>query len=156
MIRKIKSDFFFFFLFGYISEKKYLYIVQYNKVIQKKLNLSINNYKKFFNQIEIEVIPKENINKKSIFINRCHKKSSYHIFFDNEKKEIKRNYILKKEKVSKIKIIINEDVKSLTGLFKGCRCLKEIKFKKFNRNDITKMSKMFYKCKSLIKLDKLN
>ena len=66
---------------------------------------------------------------------------------------MKRNFLFKNEKVSKIKIIIDDKVKALTGLFKGCRCLKEIKFIQFNRKDISRMSKMFYKCKSLVNLD---
>ena len=152
MIRKIKCEYFLKNIIDCVSEKIYLNVLKYNKELQKKLNLSINSYIKFFNQIVIEVIPKEKRRKKCPFINRGNK-NFYHIFFDEGRQEIKRNYILSKEKVMKIKIIIDMNVKSLTGLFKGCRCLKEIKFIKFNRNDISKMSKMFYKCKSLTNLD---
>ena len=153
MIRKIRSEFFLKNIFDFVPQKIFLKIVQYNKYLQKKLNLSIDSYKKYFNQIEIVVVPIEKIKKKSIFINIVKNKSSYHIYFDGRNKEMKRNFLFKNEKVSKIKIIIDDKVKALTGLFKGCRCLKEIKFIQFNRKDISRMSKMFYKCKSLVNLD---
>ena len=153
MIRKIRCEFFLKNIFECIAQKVYLKLVQYNKFLQQKLNLSIDSYINYFNQIEIEVVPNEKIKKKSIFINMKKPKSSFHIYFNNSNNEIQRNYLKKNEKVSKIKIIIENKVKSLTGLFKGCRCLKGIKFIKFNRKDISKMSRMFYKCKSLININ---
>ena len=81
MIRKIRSEFFLKNIFDFVPQKICLKIVQYNKFLQKILNLSIDSYKKYFNQIEIEVVPIEKIKKKSIFINIVKNKSSYHIYF---------------------------------------------------------------------------
>ena len=51
--------------------------------------------------------------------------------------------------MSKIKIIIDYNVKSLSGLFKKCECIKIINFIKFNKTDINNMSCMFLGCSSL-------
>ena len=79
-------------------------------------------------------------------------KSFYHIYFNENNEEIKRNYINKNEKISKIKIIIDMEEKSLKELFKECHCVKQIKFIKFNRTDFTDYSYMFYSCSELIRL----
>ena len=76
-------------------------------------------------------------------------KSFYHIYFNESNEEIKRNYINKNEKISKIKVIIDMEEKSLKELFQECYCVKEIKFVKFNRTDFTDYSYMFRNCKNL-------
>ena len=55
--------------------------------------------------------------------------------------------------MTKINIIIDYEIISLKCLFFGIDCIRSIKFKKCNRNDITNMSYMFYNCFSLKKLD---
>ena len=55
----------------------------------------------------------------------------YHIYFNNNKKEIKNKYEIKKEgKVKKIEIIIDYQVKSFEKLFDCCRCIESVNFKK--------------------------
>ena len=80
----------------------------------------------------------------------------YHIYFDNDKNKIDRNYITKKDKVSKIKVILDMKIESLEILFQNCICIKEIKFIKCNRINITNMSNMFYGCESLNKINIFN
>ena len=67
-------------------------------------------------------------------------------------KEIKRNSLKQNEKVKKIKIIIEHEVKSFRKLF-AVDCINSIFFKKFYRNNITDMSYMFTECSSLKKLN---
>ena len=55
--------------------------------------------------------------------------------------------------MSKIKIIIDEDIKSLHKLFNECKCIKKINFIKFNKNNIHDMSFMFFECRSLKELN---
>ena len=43
-MENIKSSYFIKIVFGYIDEKKKLKFVKYNKNLQKKINISINNY----------------------------------------------------------------------------------------------------------------
>ena len=120
--------------------------MKYNKKLQKKLNININNYKEYpqlYSSIEIEL--KLVDNKYDKFINISDKeKEYYHIYFDNSNEEIKRNYLENNEKVKMIKIIIDYQVKSFKELFKNCKCIESINFKKFYRNNITDMSCMFY------------
>ena len=51
--------------------------------------------------------------------------------------------------MTKVKIIIDYQVKSFNGLFYKCDCIESINFKKFYRNNITDMSFMFSECSSL-------
>ena len=78
--RDLKSDYFIQILFHIISKNKSLELIKYNKYIQKRINININDYKDYveiYSPIEIEVIPKIkkyendefiNINKYTIFI----------------------------------------------------------------------------------------
>ena len=161
MLEKIRSEFFLKFLCQHIKDKdNVLLIFKYNKCLQKKLNISINDYKDKYYQTIIEVKPgktKTNI-RENVFIRILRNYyNSYHIYFDNDKNEIKRNYLEYNEKVDKIKIYIDYQVKSFKALFLYCN-VEEIKFIKYRRKDITDMSLMFYGCHSLINLDisKLN
>ena len=131
-----------------------LLIVKYNKKLQNRLNLSIEDYKEY-SSIEIEL--KLVNNKYGKFINNPDKdKKYYHIFFNNSKEEIKRNYLKDKEKVNTIKIVINYQVKSFEYLFYNCNNISSINFKRFYKNNITNMTCMFFECKSLKELNLSN
>ena len=131
-----------------------LLIVKYNKKLQNRLNLSIEDYKEY-SSIEIEL--KLVNNKYGKFINNPDKdKKYYHIYFNNSKEEIKRNYLKDKEKVNTIKIVINYQVKSFEYLFYNCNNISSINFKKFYRSNITNMKCMFFECKSLKELNLSN
>jgi len=161
MIKKIKSDFFLKSLFNDILiEKISLEIVRHNKEIQKRLKISINNYKDYYKIIiELTPVKKEKLKKeKNIFIQiKDENKLYYHIYFNNNENEINRNYILKNEDIKKIRIKIDEKIDSLEKLFCDSDCLEKINFIKFNRNDIYNLSKLFYNCISLkeVNLSKL-
>ena len=151
-LQNIKSKYILQCIFANITEKKLLKIVKYNKFIQKKLDKDINDYKKYL-EVIIEIFP---INKeeKNTFINYKEKeKIYYHIYFNDEKEEKKRNYFFKNEKVSIIKIIIDYQIKSFEELFSGCECIEKMNFIKFNRKDINNASAMFYYCSSLKELN---
>ena len=100
-------------IFDIMKKSKSLEIMKYNKKLQKRLNLSINNYKEYselYSSIEIELISN---NKEGEFINiPDNDKEYYHIYFDNSNEEIKRNYLKENEKLKKIKIIIDYQIKS--------------------------------------------
>ena len=149
---KMRSDYFLQKIYDNINKKKSLEIVKYNKKMQKRLNLNINNYKEYseiFTPIEIEIIPNKNIFSKFININKD-EILYYHIYFNDKKEEIKNKYYIDEEDIiTKITITIDYQVKSFEHLFLYCYCIKSISFKKFYRNNITNMSKMFFECKSL-------
>ena len=151
-LKNIKSEYF-FINFSSILEKNRLYkIVKYNKTFQKILNITKNDYENF-NKIEIEMIP-INISDKNKFIYiKDEYLPSYHIYFNDDKNEIKRDYFTKDEIIKKIKIIIDEDIKSFDYLFYCVDCIEKITFTKFNRKDINNMCGMFDGCSSLKELN---
>ena len=74
------------------------------------------------------------------FINIDEDEKYYHIYFNDNKEEIKIKTKRKKDKIRKIKIIIGSEIKSFSKLFYGCKCIESINFKKFFRKNITNMS----------------
>ena len=142
IIENIKSRYILSKIYNNMTIKKKLEIVKYNKRVQNRLNLDVNDYKENCD-IEIEIIPTKDKYGKFININE-NDKLFYHIYFNDNKEEIKNKYEIDEEdKVTKIKIIINYQVKSFEYLFKECKCIESINFKKFYRNNITDMSDMF-------------
>ena len=155
-IYSIKSIYFIRKIFNNLNQKRKLEIVNYSNRMQNILKLRLNDYKKYFwtfTPIEIEVKPSKEC-KTFICINKG-EESYYHIYFNDNKEEIKRNYLNEYDNVSKIKIIIDWQSKSLKGIFWNCG-IESIDFKKFYRNNISDMSSMFYECSSLKKLNLTN
>ena len=156
VFKNLKSNYFLQKIFDNIQKRKSLEIIEYNKQIQNRLNLSIKNYKEYseiYTPIEIEIILSKNKYGKFVNINK-NEEFYYHIYFNDNKEEIKNKYeINKNEKISNIKIVIDYQVKSFEKLFFRCMCIESINFKKFYRNNITSMSEMFSECSSLKELN---
>ena len=139
ILERLKSDYFLQKLYDIMPKKKKLEIVKYNKKVQNRLNLGAKDYKEYsetFTPIEIEIIPKKGEYGRFINIDE-NDKLYYHIYFNDNKEEIKNEYFIKEgDKVKKIKIIIDYQVKSFEGLFSWCECIESINFKKFYRNNV--------------------
>ena len=119
LLQKIKSKLILNKIFNCLKENKKLKMIKFNKRIQNKLNIGLIDYKEYFGRIEIEIIPtseKDN-NIKFINISKNENENDYHIYFDDDSNEIKRTYLTKEDNVKKIKIILNNEFKSLNGLF---------------------------------------
>ena len=103
-----KSNYILKRLFGIMQTRLSLKIIKCNINIQKRLNININNYKDFsekFSSIELEIIPIQN--KYGRFINiKEEDKKYFHIYFNDNKEEIKQAKLNKEDKVSIINIII--------------------------------------------------
>ena len=113
IFKKLKNDYFLRKLFNILLKKKYLDIIKYNKNINDRLNISIKDYKEYseiYSSIEIELKPANNKYGKFINIDK-ENEIYYHIYFNNEKEEIKRNYLNDNENIKKIKIIIDYQFK---------------------------------------------
>ena len=154
IFKKLKSDFFIQKVFYNLLKKKSLDIIKYNNNIKKRVNISIKDYKEYseiYSSIEIEIKPVKN--EYGEFINMNENEIYYHIYFNDNKEEIKRNYLDENDNVSKIKIIIDYQVKSFKELFYKCYCIEYIYFKKFYRNNVTNMQFMFLECSSLKELN---
>ena len=155
---QLKSNYILRLLFHILDKKKILNIVKYNKNMKKRINININDYKEYseqYSSIEIEIKPI--INKYGNFVNiKKEEEIYYHIYFNNNEKEIKRNYINEGEQIKMIKIIIDYQVKSFEELFCNCICIESIYFKKFHRININNMRCMFSGCSSLKELNLSN
>ena len=131
--------------------------MKFNKKLQNRLNLNINDYKDYsqlFSSIEIELKLDNKNDHTNKFINISDENMKYyHIYFDNSNEEKKRTELNANDKVNKIKIIIDHQVKSLKNLFDECEYISSIYFKKFLRINITNMSSTFRKCTSLKELN---
>ena len=158
IIENVKNQYILRKIFNNLSKKRSLYLIKYNNNIKNRININNNDYKEYseiYSPIELEIIPIKN--QDEYFIKVKEKEQKYfHIFFNDDKEEIKRSNLDKSDKVSKIKIIIDYQVKSFEYLFLYCKCIQSMHFKKFNRNNITNMSYMFYGCRSLKKLNLSN
>ena len=137
-------------------KRKNLKLLNIIKRYKIDANLDANDYKEFskaYSSIEIEIMPTKGKYGRFININE-NDKLYYHIYFNDNKEEIKNKYKIDEEdKITKIKIIIDYQVKSFKELFSGCECVESINFKKFYRNNITDMSYMFAGCSSLKELN---
>ena len=124
ILESLKSDYFLQKLYDIMPKKKKLEIVKYNKKVQNRLDLGVKDYKEYsetYSSIEIEIIPnKVTYGIKFININESDK-LYYHIYFNDNKEE----------NVTKIKIIIDNQVNSLEKLFENCDCNKFIFLKDF-------------------------
>ena len=136
ILESLKSDYFLQKLYDIMPKKKKLQIVKYNRKVQNRLDLGIKDYKEYsetYSSIEIEIIPTKGKYGKFININE-NDKLYYHIYFNDNNEEIKNKYKIKDEdEVTKIKIIIDYQVKSFVSLFYWCECIETIDFKKFYR-----------------------
>ena len=46
-------------MMNFLPNKRFLNIIKYSKEMKKVLDININDYKKYLNMIEIEIIPKK-------------------------------------------------------------------------------------------------
>ena len=150
MFKGLKCDFFIQKIFAHFERKKLLELIKCNKQLQKMMNININDYKiyhEMFTSIELEMEPNKYGAYGEFIRIKDEDKKYYHIYFNNNiKKEIKRQCVNENEKIKIIKIIIDYPVNSFMNLFKECELIESIKFTKFNRNNITNMNSLFFRC----------
>ena len=145
MLNKIRSKYITIKIFEHLNQIRLLNVIHYNKRYQKLMNKSLKFYKNEFSKIEIEIIPQENTYGKFINISQNNIWKNIHILFNDSEKELESESITADDNVSKIKIIINSKIKSLSHFFYGCESIKKINFIRFYRDDIQNMSFMFFR-----------
>ena len=155
IFKNLKSNYILKKLFYNLLKKKSLDIIKYNNNIKERINISIKDYKEYsevYSSIEIEIKPAGD--KYGEFINiEEEEEIYYHIYFNNNEEEIKRNYLKGNDNATKLKIIIDYQIKSFAKLFYDCKCIEYIYFKKFYRNNVTNISDMFNRCSTLKELN---
>ena len=150
ILKKIRCKYILSQIFNNINQVTKLKIINYNKNLMNTLGIKIKDYINTYSNIEIEIIPKENLFGRFIYLPNKKTASNYCIYFDDKKVDLIKKQINPDYQVKKIKVVINYKIRSLYQLFLNCRCVKKISFTKFNRNDIINMKYMFYGCTSLI------
>ena len=124
IFKNLKNDFFLQKLFNHLLEKKSLQIIKYNKNLKNRINISIYDYRRYssiYSSIEIEIKPVKNEYEYAKFINIVKENEIYyHIYFNDNKEEIKKKSFNENDNISKIKIIIEYHVKSFSKLFYNC------------------------------------
>ena len=135
---KIKSEFIIKKILLNLLKTRKLILIKYNKRIQKKLNININDYKEEFSPIEIKIIFSGNKHGQFINFDKTDEKY-FHIYVEN--KEYKKNEI--DNEIKEVKIIIDHQIKSFSKLFFNCKCIESITFNKFHRTNIIDMKQMF-------------
>ena len=158
-MEKIKSITILKQIFKNIVQRKLLEIIKKNKKIKNRLNINVNNYKDYsekYSQIEIELKIIKDKYGKFINISKKENESFFHIYLNNNDKEVKKYDINEKDKINKLKIIIDHQINSFQGLFKNCKCIESIFFKKFFRKNIINISEMFYGNSLLKEIDFTN
>ena len=111
IFKNLKNDYFLQKLFHILLKKKSLDIIKYNKKIKERINISIKDYKEYseiYSSIEIEIKPVNNKYGEFININKENEKY-YHIYFNDNKKEIKINYLMKNLNVDKLIFFVFEN-----------------------------------------------
>ena len=141
-------------IFKHLTLKIGMDIIKYNKNLKDNLGYSTDMYKNYYS-IMFEIIPKNNITQKSRFINFDPECLDITLINDNNQIKIHRNYLQQDDKAKMIKITLKTKTKTLKNLFFDSDCIKEIRFKRFYRNDIIDISGMFMNCKNIeiIKFD---
>ena len=150
LLDNIKSKYILKNIFDKLNYVKKLNIIKYNKNLQNKLNLGLNDYKDYYSKIIIEVYPKNVKEKNCFFFTVRHELKNFcHFYFNDSEKEIDRNYFTKDENISKIRIVLDPEFNIFSRLFQYCECIEKINFINWRRNDINSMDNMFYDCKLL-------
>ena len=91
-LKNVKSHYIILKFFEYMTERKSLETIKYNKRIQKRIDINIKHYKAYseeYSSIELDIIPMKG--KYGNFINIKKKNKKYfHIYFNgNKKKKLK-------------------------------------------------------------------
>ena len=104
-LHQVKSSYILKRILDNLERNKFFNLIRYNKKLQKRLEKNIDDYKNEYLKVELEIIPIGN--NFNIFINQSGKESYYHFYINDNKEELKRNYLLRNDKATKVKVILD-------------------------------------------------
>ena len=105
-LKKIESEFFIPIIFEHIEKVKLFKIIKINRNIQQKLDINLDKYKEYsvvHSTIELEIRPVPHAIGKFINIKKD-EENYFHIYFNDNKEEIKRTELKNGDNISKINI----------------------------------------------------
>ena len=153
ILNKIKSKYIIKIIFQFIKKHKKLNVINYNKKLQKDLDIKLKDYIDYYQiNAEIIIMIQKNIKPidKLIDIN----KNLYNLYIDDKLFSIdSNNNNINKLKSSKLKFVIKNGCNSLMNLFQNLIYIQNISFIRFVIINITDMSSMFSGCSNLSKLN---
>ena len=154
--KNIRSKYILKEILDFLRKKRLLQLIKKNKNLQNELNIGVNDYKEYYEQIEIEIIP--NYEYIDFPFSRIPLKNEkyYHVYINDEENESEKKDFNKDDNIKKLKIVIDKEFKSFDFLFAHREEIEKLKFIKFNRKDINDMNHMFYNCKNLKEIDLTN
>ena len=143
-------------ILSHLNEKNVLNLIKHNKALQNYLSIGIKDFKDY-NQVIIELTTIQEFEENYFFNYKYESdESAIHVYFNDDKEDKKTNHFNKKDKVTKIKMVLDWEFISLRELFLKIRGIQKIKFIKFNRSTFNDMSFMFEGCYSLKEIDLIN
>jgi hypothetical protein len=89
---------------------------------KQKSDISLDTYKLYFTQIELQIIPKKVDDLKGTKFVNIKDFDNNKVYFNFDIKEIKRDYFIENDDVSKIRVLVDiKNKESLSGLFSSCK-----------------------------------
>ena len=149
----VRSNFILKKIFHDLDKRIYCQIIRYNKNLQKKINIELEDYHqlyKIYSKIELEIIPTSPFINKEEIIKMNNDRSFYHIHYIYDKNQKSKK---KREPLTRIKIVIDTEFESLKGLFKDCTGIYKFNLLKYKRIDVTDMSEMFSGCFNMVEIN---
>jgi len=163
-IKNIKSKYVLNKVLKNVNYAKKLNIVRYNKKLQSKLGLKLEDYiiYNYRTEIEIDILNFTNAKIKCLkkFLTFFKKKKDlFYIQFkinnEGEYKDLSSLKVLYSSNL-RIKLKNKQRITDYSNFFYGCSFIKTINFIKFKETDVKNMSYMFYKCNNLKYISNIN
>ena len=94
-LKNIKSKYILKEIVYNLQQKRLLKIIKTNKNFQNILDIGINDYKKYYEEIELEIIPAKEYFRNRFISIPSEYDSYYHIYINDEKNKCEKKILIK-------------------------------------------------------------